>query len=267
MAPNIRNLFDLTGKVAIVSGGAQGLGEAIATALTQQGATTVICDINIEAATATADRIATETDKGRIQALECDIRDDQQVQSCVKNVLHEYGRIDVLVNNAGVHRRVTPTDYSQADIDAVFQVNLLGSFYMASAVGRVMIEQRSGSIINVSALGGGIVGLGRGGSIYGMTKGGIVAMTRDLAAEWGKYSVRVNALAPGWIRTPMTEALQQNKQKSAKVMERVPLGRWGEANDVAGAALFLASDASQYITGHTISIDGGAANVIAISEE
>ena len=267
MTSNIRNLFDLTGKIAIVSGGAQGLGEAIANALTHLGATTVICDINIEAATATAARIADETEKGRIRALECDIRDDRQVQSCVKNVVDEYGRIDVLVNNAGIHRRVSPTDYSQEDIDAVIQVNLLGSFYMAAAVGKVMIKQRSGSIINISALGGGIVGLGRGGSIYGITKGGIVALTRDLAAEWGKYSVRVNALAPGWIRTPMTEALQQNEQKSAKVLERIPLGRWGEANDVAGAALFLAGDASQYITGHTIPIDGGAANVIAISEE
>jgi len=267
MASNARNLFDLTGKVAIVSGGAQGLGEAIACALTHHGATTVIFDINIEAATATADRIAAETENCRIRALECDIRNDQQVQSCVKNVLEEYGRIDILVNNAGVHRRVTPTDYSQEDIDAVFQVNLLGNFYMASAVGKVMIEQRSGSIINLSALGGGIVGLGRGGSIYGITKGGIVALTRDLAAEWGKYSVRVNALAPGWIRTPMTIALQQNEQRSAKVLERIPLQRWGEANDVAGAALFLASDASQYITGHTIPIDGGAGNVIAISEE
>jgi NAD(P)-dependent dehydrogenase (short-subunit alcohol dehydrogenase family) len=267
MDSNIRNLFDLTGKVAIVSGGAQGLGEAIAYALTHHGATTFICDINIEAATATADRIAADTEKGRIRALECDIRDDQQVQNCVKTVLDEYGRIDVLVNNAGIHRRVNPTEYAQKDIDAVIQVNLLGNFYMAAAVGRVMVEQRSGSIINVSALGGGIIGLGRGGSIYGITKGGIVALTRDLAAEWGKYSVRVNALAPGWIRTPMTEALQQNEHKSAKVLERVPLGRWGEANDVAGAALFLACDASQYITGHTIPIDGGAANVIMISEE
>ena len=130
-----------------------------------------------------------------------------------------------------------------------------------------MIQQRNGSIVNMSALGGGVVGLGLVGSIYGMTKGGIVALTRDLAAEWGKYGVRVNALAPGWIRTPMTSALQQNEERCAKVFERVPLQRWGEPEEVAGVAVFLASDASRYVTGHTIPVDGGAANVIALAEE
>jgi len=130
-----------------------------------------------------------------------------------------------------------------------------------------MIEQRSGSIIHLSAVGGGLTGLGRGGSIYGITKGGIVALRRDSAAEWGRYGIRVNALAPSWIRTPMTQALQGDKRQSAKVLERVPLARWGEASEVAGAAVFLPSDASQYITGHTIPIDGGATNVIAFSQE
>jgi len=260
-------MFDLTGKVAIVSGGAQGLGESIAAVLAQQGATSILCDINLEAATATAKKIAAQTKSNRAYALQCDVQDSQQVEDFVASVFAEHGRIDVLINNAGIHRRVDPTNYSQDDIDALFRVNLMGCFYMASAVGKVMIEQKSGSIVNVSALGGGVIGLGRGGSIYGITKGGIVALTRDLAAEWGKHSIRVNALAPGWIRTPMTAALQQNEARSAKVLERVPLRRWGEADDVAGAALFLASDASRYITGHTIPVDGGAANVIAISEE
>ena len=208
----------------------------------------------------TADRISAG-------AIACDIREDRQVRDCVDQVVQQFGRIDVLVNNAGIHRRVDPVDWSQDDLDAILAVNLLGSFYMASAVGRVMIEQRSGSIVNMSALGGGIAGLGRAGSMYGMTKGGIVSLTRDLAAEWGKYSIRVNALAPGWIRTPMTRALQENTARSQKVLERVPLGRWGEPEDVAGAALFLASDASKYVTGHTIPVDGGAANVIALAEQ
>ena len=145
-------------------------------------------------------------------------------------------------------------------------VNVRGAFYMAGAVGKPMVEQRSGSIINLSALGGGVLGLGRGGSVYGMTKGATVALTRDLAAEWGKYGVRVNAIAPGWMRTPMTGALQKDPAKSARVLERVPLGRWGEAGEVAGVAVFLACDASSYITGTTISVDGGAANVISIAE-
>ncbi len=128
-----------------------------------------------------------------------------------------------------------------------------------------MLQQQRGTIINVSALGGGVMGLGRGGSIYGMTKGGIVSLTRDLAAEWGQYGIRVNAIAPGWIRTPMTNALQHDPIRSAKVLERIPLRRWGEADDVAGVVTFLASDAAAYVTGCTIPIDGGAANVIALS--
>ncbi|MEC9002433.1 MAG: SDR family oxidoreductase, partial [Planctomycetota bacterium] len=115
-------------------------------------------------------------------------------------------------------------------------MNLVGCLNMASAVGKVMIEQRAGSLVNISALGGGVVGLGRGGSVYGMTKGGLVALTRDLAAEWGRYGIRVNALAPGWIKTPMTQQLQDNPAGSASVMERVPLGRWGDPTDVASAA-------------------------------
>ena len=267
MTSTIRTLFDLSGKVALVTGGARGLGEAIAAALVNHGAATVICDVDADGAAATASRIAAESKGNDVEAIECDVRDERQVEACVKNVVERFGRIDVLVNNAGIHRRVDPIQFSREDIDALFEVNLLGCIRMAGAVGKVMIEQRSGSIINVSALGGGLVGLGRGGSIYGITKGGIISLTRDLAAEWGQYSIRVNALAPGWIRTPMTLALQQDEHKSAKVIERIPLARWGEASDVAGAAVFLASDASTYVTGHTIPVDGGAANVIAISDE
>ncbi len=260
------NAFDLTGKVALVTGAAQGLGEAIANTFVCHGATTVLSDVNLDAVQSTAQRIASEYGT-EVASLACDVRHSEQTQACVDNVVQQHGRIDILVNNAGVHRRVDPVDWSQEDLDAILAVNLLGSFYMASAAGKAMIQQRSGCIVNMSALGGGIVGLGRAGSMYGMTKGGIVSLTRDLAAEWGKYSIRVNALAPGWIRTPMTIALQNNPGRAAKVLERVPLGRWGEPEDVAGAALFLASDAARYITGHTIPVDGGAANVLALSSE
>lgn len=138
------------------------------------------------------------------------------------------------------------------------------------ALQMVMLRQQRGSVINVSALGGGLVGLGRGGSIHAMTKkkgGGIVVLTRDLAAEWGSQAIRVNAVAPGWIRTPMTQFLQNDVKYSATVLERVPLRRRGEPGDVAGVIVFLASDAAAYVTGCTISIDGGAANVIAITAE
>jgi NAD(P)-dependent dehydrogenase (short-subunit alcohol dehydrogenase family) len=258
--------FDLTNKVALITGAAQGLGAAVAEALLVQGASAVITDLNADALKATAAEFSDRFDN-RVTALECDVSDKQKVDDCVAKAVDRFGRIDILINNAGIHRRVDPLDWDQQDVDALIQVNMLGCFHVASAVGRVMVAQRSGSIVNMSALGGGVVGLGRAGSMYAMTKGAIVSLTRDLAAEWGKYSIRVNALAPGWIRTPMTAALQNHPERAQKVLERVPLQTWGEPEDVAGAAVFLASDASRYITGMTIPVDGGAANVIAISND
>ena len=258
--------FDLSGKVAIVTGAAQGLGEEIARALSDHGARTILMDINAETVAAAAERITSESSGGGAESVVCDVTDREQVDSCVHESARVYGHIDVLVNNAGIHRRATPVDFADQDIDDVIAVNMRGAFYMAGAVGKQMVRQRSGSIINLSALGGGLAGLGRGGSVYGMTKGAIVALTRDLAAEWGKYGVRVNAIAPGWMRTPMTQALQNDPEQSAKVLTRVPLGRWGEAGEVAGVVVFLACAASSYITGTTVPVDGGAANVITIAE-
>ncbi|MEO1996656.1 MAG: glucose 1-dehydrogenase [Planctomycetaceae bacterium] len=267
MGSGISQAFDLSGNVAIVTGAAQGLGASIARALALHGATAVLVDLEQAAVEAAVARMKTADAGLCLHAAECDVRDRQQVTECVTAVHDKFGRVDTLVNNAGIHRRVDPLDYVQEDIDAILAVNLMGCFHMSGAVGALMVKQESGSVINVSALGGGLTGLGRSGSAYGMSKGGIVALTRDLAAEWGRYGVRVNALAPGWIRTPMTRALQEDPVKAARVLERVPLGRWGTADDVAGAAVFLASDASGYISGHTIPVDGGAANVIAISND
>ncbi len=266
MANMSRELFDLDGKVVLVTGAAQGLGAAIGNACAVQGATVVLADIEQEQVSEVAQALSEQTGAA-VVAQACDVRDKDQVQQLVQSVVTDQGRIDVLVNNAGIHRRVDPLNISPADLKAVLDVNLVGCLNMASAVGKVMIQQRAGSLINISALGGGLVGLGRGGSVYGITKGGLIALTRDLAAEWGRYGIRVNALAPGWIKTPMTRQLQDNPAGSARVVERIPLGRWGDPEDVAGAAVFLASDASCYITGHTIPIDGGAANVIALSQE
>lgn len=256
--------FDLSGKVAIVTGAAQGLGEAIARALADHGARLALFDINAATLAATAASIAVG---GRdVYTRLCDVQDDSQVKQSVAQVLEHFGRLDILVNSAGIHRRHTPFDFPRADINAVLGVNLIGTFQMARAAAQPMIAQRSGSIINLSALGGGLVGLGRGGSIYGASKGAIVALTRDLAAEWAKYAVRVNAIAPGWMRTPMSAALQRNEVQSRKVMERVPMGRWGTPDEIAGPAVFLASDAARFITAVTIPVDGGAANVIQLAE-
>jgi len=266
MALTDQGMFDLTGKVVLVTGGAQGLGKAIAAASAQQGAAVLIVDIEDQLAQQVASEIQQETEQP-VAAHCCDVRNAEQVRQLVETLVAEHGQIDVLVNNAGVHRRVDPLDISPADVQAIFDVNLVGCLNMASAVGKIMIQQQAGSIINISALGGGVIGLGRGGSVYGITKGGLISLTRDLAAEWGRHGIRVNALAPGWIETPMTQELQNDTARSAKVVERVPLGRWGKPGDVAGAVVFLASDASRYITGHTIPIDGGAANVIALDQD
>ena len=259
--------FDLTGKVAIVTGGAQGLGASVAAGFASQGATTVVLDIAEEAVRETAAQMQEASPKAKVLGWRCDVADQEDVDDTVSRVLGEFNQIDVLVNNAGTHCRATPVDFDPDEFNAVFAVNVRGCYYMTGAVGRAMIQRRSGSIINVAALGGGLVGLGRGGSVYGMTKGAIVSLTRDLAAEWGKYNIRVNAVAPGWMKTPITAPLQNDPVKSPKVIERVPLRRWGEAEDVAGAVIFLASDCSSYITGHTMPIDGGAANVIELSQE
>lgn len=260
------DMFDLTGDVAVVTGGAQGLGAAISHALAAHGAKIAMLDVQAEAVATAAEDLANKTGRDAV-GLPCDTRNQQQVEACVAQIIGRFGRIDILVNNAGIHRRGTPTNYDPQDLADVFAVNLVGCYHVAGAVGKVMLTQQRGTIINVSALGGGLVGLGRGGSIYAMTKGGIVSLTRDLAAEWGPRGIRVNAIAPGWIRTPMTSALQNDPQRSAKVLERVPLRRWGEAEDVAGVVVFLASDAAAYVTGCTIPIDGGAANVIALAQE
>ncbi|HUQ71252.1 MAG TPA: SDR family NAD(P)-dependent oxidoreductase [Planctomycetaceae bacterium] len=260
------NPFQLTGRVAVVTGAAQGLGAAVAAALAKQGAAVALLDLQVEAVEKIADDLRLSTGQ-KVLPLGCDVRDAGQVEHCIAEIVAKFGRIDILVNNAGIHRRGTPTDYKPDDLTDVFAVNLVGCYHVVGAVGKVMIPQQSGSIINVSALGGGVLGLGRGGSIYGMTKGGIVSLTRDLAAEWGKHNIRVNAIAPGWIRTPMTNALQHDPVRSAKVLERVPLRRWGEPADVAGVVTFLASDAAAYVTGCTIPIDGGAANTIMLMME
>ncbi len=258
------NLFDLSGRVALVTGGAQGLGAAIGSMFSRQGAVTVLIDIDLPAAEQQATEIQQQTGN-LVQAAACDVGEEGQVAELVARLAAEHGRLDVLVNNAGIHRRVDPLAPQLEDVREIFRVNLLGALNMSSAVGGVMLAQGDGTIINISALGGGLVGLGRSGSAYGMSKGGIVALTRDLAAEWTGQGVRVNAVAPGWIRTPMTEALQNNEQGAAMVLKRIPAGRWGEPEDVAGVVAFLASDASRYISGHTIPVDGGALNVISIS--
>lgn len=259
METDYSSLLNFTGKTAIITGAAQGLGAEFSRALADCGARVMLLDINGDAVRETASAIG-----GDAQAWQCDVTNRQQVESVIGAVSEQVDSVDVLVSNAGIHRRVNPLDFNEDDVDAIFAVNMKGCLNCCSCVGNIMVKQGHGNIVIVSALGGGLVGLGRAGSAYGMSKGGTVSLTRDLAAEWTRQGIRVNSVAPGWIRTPATTVLQNDPKRGAVVLKQVPAGRWGEVGDVARAVLFLASDATSYISGHTIPVDGGALNVISL---
>jgi NAD(P)-dependent dehydrogenase (short-subunit alcohol dehydrogenase family) len=258
-------LFDLTGRAALVTGGAQGLGRAIAIGLAQQGASVAVADRDGKGAEITAAHIRS---LGQCAAaFHCDVAEETSVRDMVSATLEAFERIDVLVNNAGITKRIALFEWQPGDWEEVIRINQIGTFLVAREVGRHMIARRRGSIINMSALGGGIVGLGRGNAIYSSTKGAVAALTRDLAAEWAQHGVRVNCIAPGWFNTAMNAPLVGNPAFLKRILDRVPLGRLGEPEDVVGPVVFFASDASAMITGHLMPIDGGVANIVSLSND
>lgn len=250
-------------RTVLVTGAGRGIGRGTALAFASRGAKVAVLDIDPPLAEETVRLITAQ--HGTAHAWPCDVSRDDDVRLTVEQVETHLGPIDILFNNAGINRRIPLVDWTAADWNAVIGVNLIGAFCMARAVGLRMIARKQGSIVNMSALGGGLIGLGRGTEIYTATKGAVAGMTRDLAAEFAPHGVRVNAVAPGWIETDMNAPLLANAAMSAKVHDRVPLGRWGTIDDVVGPVLFLASDASRYITGHLLPIDGGANNIIRLT--
>ena len=258
-------LFNLIGRTALVTGGARGLGRAIAMGLARHGAAVAIADVNAAGAEETAAGIRA---LGRPAAsFRCDVSQEADVRALVAGTLDALGGIDILVNNAGITRRIALFDWQPHDWEEVIRVNQVGTFLTAREVGRHMIARRHGSIINMSAVGGGVVGLGRGNAIYCSTKGAVAALTRDLAAEWAQFGVRVNAVAPGWFKTDMNAPLIQNPSLVQGILDRVPLGRLGDPEDMVGPVVFLASDAAAMITGHVLPIDGGVAGIVSLSNE
>jgi 2-dehydro-3-deoxy-D-gluconate 5-dehydrogenase len=248
------DVFSLDGKVALVTGASRGLGAAMAAALSAAGAA-VALHSNEQPATATADRICKESGR-RTELLTADLADRAAADALVTNTIAAFGQIDILVNNAGIIRRRAAALHTDDDWDAVIEVNLSNAFRLCRAMGKHLIDTgRPGKIINVASLlsfQGGITVPG-----YAAAKGGIVQLTKALANEWAAHGINVNAIAPGYMQTDNTKALREDPQRNKQITERIPAGRWGTPEDVAGAAVFLASRASDYVHGHVLVVDGG----------
>jgi NAD(P)-dependent dehydrogenase (short-subunit alcohol dehydrogenase family) len=251
---NARDLFDLTGKTAIVTGGGSGIGRQMAQALAEAGANLVLCARKVERCEQAAGELAELGVK--TFALACDVRDQEQVQAVVDRTREELGGVDVLVNNAGTVWGGPPEDTPLHGWQKVVDVNLTGVFLFSQAAGRAMIEAGGGKIVNIASVAGlsGAPPEVMNAIAYNTTKGGVISFTRDLATKWARHGIHVNAIAPGWFPSDMSNfVLESNPQ----LVEHIPLRRFGGPDDLKGAVLFLASAASDYVTGHTLVVDGG----------
>lgn len=251
----MEDFFRLGGKVAVVIGGAGGIGEAISHGLSRYGARLVLAGRRREPLEEAAARIRADTG-GETLTVQVDATDEPSVAALVKNVVATFGSIDVLVNAMGLNLKREAFEFPMEDWDRIFDVNVKGTMIACKQVGRAMKERRKGKIINMSSVRG-IRGYTGGNSAYCATKGAVELITKSLALEWAPFNIHVNALGPSLIITPGTVHIQENPELAQKYKAAVPLGRLGMPRDVVGASIFLASDASDFITGQTIYIDGG----------
>jgi NAD(P)-dependent dehydrogenase (short-subunit alcohol dehydrogenase family) len=248
-----RELFDLAGRVALVTGTSRGLGQAFATALAKAGADLVLTSRNRDSLTS----FETEIKRlgRRAVSLELDVRDYNSIQHMAASAEDAFGHVDILVNNAGCNTRKPAIDVSWDDWNQILDTNLRGSFFVAQALARRMIPRKYGRIINIGSVTSvaGYAGL----APYGASRGGIRQLTMSLADDWGKYGITVNCLAPGWFRTEQNKVLYEDKEWVEYLSDRIPIKRPGEPRDLEAAVVFLAAESSRYVTGQTLLVDGG----------
>jgi NAD(P)-dependent dehydrogenase (short-subunit alcohol dehydrogenase family) len=248
------NLFDLSGKVALITGTSRGLGQYMGRALARAGADLVITSRHLDALKPFQQEV--ESLGRKAFPVELDVRDYESIQRMTKSVLDHYGKIDILVNNAGLNVRKPAVELTWDEWNLVLETNLRGEFFVAQAVARdSMIPRNYGRIINIGSVTSvfGYAGL----TPYSASRGGVKQMTMSLADDWGKHGITVNCLAPGWFKTAQNAVLYENKEWLDYIVDRIPMKRPGAPNDLDGAVVFLASDASSYFTGQTMLVDGG----------
>jgi gluconate 5-dehydrogenase len=251
----VKQLFDLTGRVAIITGGSIGLGRQMAEALAEVGANLVLCarkKERCEEAAHTLEKLGV-----RVLALGCDVKDQASVEQLVAATVSEFGRVDILINNAGISWGAATEKMTLAEWNKVIETNLTGTFLCAQAAGRIMLKQESGKIINMASVSGlkGAPPEAVEAIAYHASKGGVISFTRDLAVKWARHNIQVNAIAPGWFPTHMSDKVIEHKRDY--LLSHIPARRFGTDHDLKGAAVFLASDASAYVNGHVLVVDGG----------
>ncbi|MCP4165687.1 MAG: glucose 1-dehydrogenase [Chloroflexi bacterium] len=247
------NMFDLSGRVAIVTGGCSGIGQAMAGGLARYGARIVVASRD-EAKCERAAR-ELETEGAEVLAIATDVSIPEQAERLVEQTRQRWGQVDILVNSAGVAQGVPALEMTVEEWRRVLSIDLDGAFFCCQTAGRVMKEAGRGSIINITSLSG-MLGYADQAA-YCASKGGLTMLTRALAVEWAQFGIRVNAIAPTWFYSPMSKQTLDDPAKLADKLKSIPLGRVGQGDDIAGAVVFLASDAAQYVTGHVLSVDGG----------
>jgi len=251
----ILDKFSLEGQVGIVTGGGQGLGKVFCNAFAEAGADIVVAEMNPETGPSTAAEV--EAKGHRSLFIQTDVRNRQSVQAMVDRALAEFGQIDFLMNNAGITKWGPAEDVSEADWRDVFDVNVNGLFFCAQAVGRHMIRRGKGRIINIASMSGLIVNRPQAQASYNSSKAAVIQLTKSLAAEWAPHSIRVNAIAPGYMGTPMAKPFFDDPTYGSLWIDAIPMKRPGEPEELGPVAVFLASEASSYITGEVIVVDGG----------